>query len=149
VNKLRLLFPPIPLQFQALHLSGKGEILPHIDNVDASGSTIMGVSLGAARVLRLEDGHGTVWDQTLEPGSCYIQRYVGYQNLSTSVTYPTLFSDSVRYRYKHSILKAGLSDGMQSLSGQRLSIMIRVSSFVSPFTQTHSRFQDMPNVTGA
>lgn len=78
VNKLRSLLPPVPLQFQALHLSGKGEILPHVDNIDASGSTIMGVSLGAARVLRLEDGYGNVWDQTLEPGSCYIQRYVRY-----------------------------------------------------------------------
>lgn len=77
LGKLRSLFPnPVPLQFQVLHLASEGEILPHVDNVDASGSVIMGVSLGSSRILRLEDENGSHWEQLLEPGSCYIQRYV-------------------------------------------------------------------------
>ncbi|PVG02975.1 hypothetical protein CPB86DRAFT_772329 [Serendipita vermifera] len=73
--KVRSLLPPqTPLQTHVLHLSERGEILPHIDNVEASGSIILGVSLGAARVLQLEDDHGNLYCHLLEPGSCYIQR---------------------------------------------------------------------------
>ncbi|KIM32343.1 hypothetical protein M408DRAFT_326942 [Serendipita vermifera MAFF 305830] len=108
IGRLRSLFPTdATLQFQVLHLASEGEILPHVDNVDASGSVIMGVSLGSGRVLRLEDDHGRRWDQLLEPGSCYIQ------------------SGTVRYEYKHSILKAGPLDATSHASRQRLSVMIR------------------------
>lgn len=84
LERLRALLPSSgPLQTHVLHLSASaGEILPHIDNVNASGSIIMGVSLGTPRILRLEkngekeDDNDGVYDQLLEPGSCYIQRYV-------------------------------------------------------------------------
>lgn len=41
------------MQTHLLHLSTNGAIAPHVDNVDASGSIIMGVSLGSPRVLRM------------------------------------------------------------------------------------------------
>jgi hypothetical protein len=60
---------------------------------------------------------------------------------------PILSSDSVRYRYKHSILKTGSGDGMHTLLGQRLSIMIRVGSLHFYLLRLIS-FQDMPNAAG-
>jgi alkylated DNA repair protein alkB family protein 7 len=72
--RMRSLMPPqTPLQTHVLHLSKRGEILPHIDNVEASGSIILGVSLGAARVLQLTDDEGNLYSHLVEPGSCYIQ----------------------------------------------------------------------------
>ena len=67
-----------------LHLAPEGEILPHVDNLEASGSVILGVCLGASRMLRLrkkadpntanqwdlEDG----WDILLPNGAVYLQR---------------------------------------------------------------------------
>ncbi|KAF9068648.1 hypothetical protein BDP27DRAFT_1265911 [Rhodocollybia butyracea] len=98
-------------QTHLLHLASNGEILPHIDNVSASGHWILGVSLGADRTLRLEScikPEETV-DVLLPSGSVYIQ------------------SDSVRYQYKHSILK---NRSLGGATGQRISVMIRVSSSV-------------------
>lgn len=87
-----------------LHLSGPGLILPHVDNLMASGTTILGVSLGGERVMRMkwreydpsnveeeggelggrhkvkdvkEDGEQDKdwgFDVRLESGSVYIQR---------------------------------------------------------------------------
>jgi len=97
-------------QTHLLHLASDGEILPHIDNTDASGSWILGLSLGSDRVLRMESVEADsdcsashTFDITLPSGSVYIQR------------------GDVRYNYKHSILctESGAS------RGQRLSIMIR------------------------
>lgn len=68
-------FPPAETSTHVLHLSPHGAILPHVDNIDASGGTIVGASLGAARVLRLEhqeDGSG--WDVLLPSGSVYVQK---------------------------------------------------------------------------
>jgi len=74
LQRLRSLIPPVQLQTHVLHLASNGEILPHIDNIDASGSIILAVSLGTPRILRLEDEEGRIYDHLLEPGSCYIQR---------------------------------------------------------------------------
>ncbi len=80
-------------------MSPSGEILPHVDNIEASGSVIIGLSLGAERVLRLERqigeddddvdldldldlersggaGGRQGWDIRLTNGSVYVQRYV-------------------------------------------------------------------------
>ncbi|KAI0050903.1 hypothetical protein FA95DRAFT_1580977 [Auriscalpium vulgare] len=109
LERLRSMFPTKhDTQTHLLHLASDGEILPHVDNVGASGSWILGVSLGAARVLRLEfmaeDTPAKPFEILLPSGSVYIQR------------------DDVRYRYKHSILPASppLMQG-----SQRLSIMVR------------------------
>lgn len=70
-----------------LHLAPKGEILPHVDNLDASGGTIVGICLGAERILRLKrksgQGAGKVsgdgsneLDIVLPNGSVYVQRSV-------------------------------------------------------------------------
>ncbi|KAG8804441.1 hypothetical protein FRC17_005970 [Serendipita sp. 399] len=82
LGRVKSLLPPVETQCHILHLSSDGEILPHVDNVDASGSIILGVSLGSSRVLRLEsvdkqltdDGSPACYELLLEPGSCYIQR---------------------------------------------------------------------------
>lgn len=68
--------PPPASSTHALHLSPRGEILAHVDNVEASGQTIVGASLGAARVLRLEDKHDKAsgWDVLLPSGSVYMQK---------------------------------------------------------------------------
>jgi len=103
LKRLYGLCPTPNTQTHLLHLASYGEILPHVDNTSASGSWIMGVSLGGERVLRMEGPNGDTFDVTLPSGSVYLQR------------------DSMRFQYKHSILKR-LADGSD---GQRLSIMIR------------------------
>jgi alkylated DNA repair protein alkB family protein 7 len=70
----------IDIQMHLLHL--RGAILPHIDNLDASGSMIMGVSLGSPRVMRMvrrdtrQSDSLRAFEILLLPGSVYIQRYV-------------------------------------------------------------------------
>ncbi|KAI9446426.1 hypothetical protein H4582DRAFT_560246 [Lactarius indigo] len=93
-------------QTHLLHLASDGEILPHVDNVDASGSWILGVSLGSDRVLRMESVEADsdcsprhTFDITLPSGSVYIQR--------------------------HSILCAEPILAHGASRGQRLSIMVR------------------------
>ncbi|WVQ65145.1 uncharacterized protein L199_003318 [Kwoniella botswanensis] len=105
--------PPEGTITHLLHLSPKGEILPHVDNLEASGKYICGVSLGGERILRLrakgkkEDG----WDVRLNSGSVYLQR------------------DSIRYEYEHSILpyssEGSVWNGEKLNQGHRISIMIR------------------------
>ena len=76
---------PLQTTTHALHLSPTGRIDPHVDNVDASGSVIIGVSLGAERVLRLERrvdggeederrGRKDGWEVLLKSGSVYVQK---------------------------------------------------------------------------
>ncbi|KAJ4479477.1 hypothetical protein C8R41DRAFT_772031 [Lentinula lateritia] len=115
LNRLHSLIPSHNIQTHLLHLASDGEILPHVDNVSASGRWILGVSLGSERILRLEScTHPDEGAEILLPsGSVYIQ------------------SDNVRFKYKHSILKSSAS---LSGIGQRISIMIRVSSFVIQFS---------------
>ncbi|KAI0673039.1 hypothetical protein C8Q78DRAFT_969508 [Trametes maxima] len=104
LHRLRQVHPDQDTQTHILHLASNGEILPHVDNLEASGSWILGVSLGDERVLRLENPSSPeeCCELSLPSGSVYIQR------------------DSVRYNYQHAILK-------KAAGGQRLSVMIRVS----------------------
>ncbi|KAJ7168209.1 hypothetical protein C8R43DRAFT_983525 [Mycena crocata] len=109
VDRLHSLFPPQDIQTHLLHLATNGEIHPHIDNLTASGSWILGVSLGAERLLHLEgqDRDAETFQVLLPSGSVYIQR------------------DILRFKYKHSILMNGTHLGREIRGGQRLSIMIR------------------------
>jgi alkylated DNA repair protein alkB family protein 7 len=67
--------PPQGTSTHFLHLAPHGAILPHVDNLEASGSVIIGTSLGAERVLRLKDTQGdSGWDVRLPSGSLYLQR---------------------------------------------------------------------------
>lgn len=85
--------PPAGTLTHILHLAPMGAILPHVDNLEASGRVILGVSLGAERTLRLRrkfgdgeqgtDGEG--WDVRLGSGSVYIQRYVPLQRSAFNV----------------------------------------------------------------
>ncbi|KAJ7684654.1 hypothetical protein DFH06DRAFT_1156242 [Mycena polygramma] len=109
LRRLHSLFPPQDVQTHLLHLASNGEIRPHIDNLSASGSWILGVSLGAERLLHLEGPNGTSdsFKVLLPSGSVYIQR------------------DSLRFDYKHSISLKGTYEGRAIHGGQRVSIMIR------------------------
>lgn len=107
--RLQGLYPTSNTQTHILHLSSVGEILGHVDNVEASGTWILGISLGAARVLRMESTSNPEdsFEVLLPSGSVYLQM------------------DSVRYDYNHSVLKAGHFHGCEIKAGQRVSIMIR------------------------
>jgi len=106
LDRLRALCPSPETQTHILHLASNGEILPHIDNPQASGTWILGVSLGAERIMRMEDTHDS-FDVLLPSGSVYIQR------------------DTVRFGYSHSILKEGSFLGREIKPGPRLSILFR------------------------
>ncbi|KAG9006062.1 hypothetical protein FRB94_001043 [Tulasnella sp. JGI-2019a] len=116
LSKVLTLIPPGNLdlssvQSHVLHLAPSGVILPHIDNLEASGGTILGVSLGATRIMRLQhkdNVDGTEWvDVLLESGSVYVQ------------------TENVRYDFKHSIQTSGIFRGKMLVPGHRLSIMMR------------------------
>lgn len=110
LQRLQQLCPTKDTQTHILHLATDGEILPHVDNIGVSGSWIMGVSLGSARVMRLESTEAKdigAFEIPLTSGSVYIQK------------------DSTRYGYQHSILKDSVLDGKHYSGGQRLSVMIR------------------------
>lgn len=66
--------PPPNSSTHALHLAPEGAILAHVDNLEASGQTIVGASLGATRILRLENDAGDGWDVLLPSGSVYMQK---------------------------------------------------------------------------
>jgi len=107
--RLRTLYPTSDTQTHLLHLASTGEIFPHVDNVSASGSWILGVSLGAERIMRMESASSMEesFEVLLQSGSVYLQR------------------DTVRFGYKHSILKAGIFRGREVVGGPRMSIMVR------------------------
>ncbi|KAJ3977670.1 hypothetical protein EV361DRAFT_787839 [Lentinula raphanica] len=109
LSRLHSKLPSADIQTHLLHLASDGEILPHVDNLSASGRWILGVSLGSDRILRLENcaNPDERAEILLPSGSLYIQ------------------SNTVRFQYKHSILR---SDTFANGSRQRMSIMIRVSS---------------------
>jgi len=109
VDRLRSLCPTPETQTHILHLASNGEILPHVDNVEASGSWILGVSLGAQRIMHMVDleDSDVSFDVLLPSGSVYLQK------------------DTVRFGFNHSILKKGSFRGREIKEGPRLSVMIR------------------------
>lgn len=81
LDRLRGLHPSgSATQTHVLHLASDGEILPHIDNTEASGSWILGVSLGHERILRVApDEKYTAtepFEVVLPSGSVYLQKSV-------------------------------------------------------------------------
>ncbi|TFY65042.1 hypothetical protein EVG20_g5745 [Dentipellis fragilis] len=80
LSRLRPLYPTeADTQTHLLHLASDGEIDPHVDNLDASGSWILGISLGADRVLHIEPVKGEdsqdAFDVLLPSGSVYVQKF--------------------------------------------------------------------------
>ncbi|KAK7023965.1 2OG-FeII-Oxy-2 domain-containing protein [Favolaschia claudopus] len=124
LERLHSLFPSSSqdVQTHLLHLASKGQIQPHTDNLSASGSWILGVSLGDERILQLnhKNGDGDSFQVSLPSGSVYIQRYHVRSNSNFISDMPSTARDSLRYDYTHSI--AGAERDAHS---QRLSIMIR------------------------
>lgn len=117
-----------------------------MDNVDASGTVIIGVSLGAERILRLEEASQEErqtnivhkgWDVLLKTGSLYLQKYVMRCRLDLFSDGPrthhfsrAIERDSIRYNYAHSILPYGPESTWNDsplVPGHRVSLMIRVS----------------------
>lgn len=85
LGRLHLLCPdpPSKVQTHLLHLASYGEILPHVDNLEASGSWILGVSLGDARTLRMKEKggeSGKEFSWKLPSGSVYLQRLVAHED---------------------------------------------------------------------
>jgi len=123
LDRLYSLCPTQNIQTHLLHLASYGEILPHVDNTSASGSWIVGISLGAERTLRMEglsEGHPT-FDVSLPSGSAYLQR------------------DFMRFNYKHSVLKENVSNDSRC-SGQRLSIVLRDLPVADKNIPNHTAF---------
>ncbi len=85
LERLHLLCPdpPSKVQTHLLHLASYGEILPHVDNLEASGSWILGVSLGDARTLRMKEKDcesGKEFSWKLPSGSVYLQRLAVHED---------------------------------------------------------------------
>ncbi|GAA6016655.1 hypothetical protein JCM10207_000136 [Rhodosporidiobolus poonsookiae] len=109
--------PPSHLIMHLLHLSSSGAIYPHVDNLEAFGRQIVGVSLGSERVMRfkrvsepgegMEKGGPHEFEVLVEPGSAYIQR------------------EPLRTHYTHEVLEKANWEGRQVGGSQRLSIMLR------------------------
>lgn len=103
---------PPELIAHLLHLSSTGHISPHVDNIDASGTLIAGVSLVSERSLWLtyqEDARTARIRVRLPPGSVYVQR------------------DAMRYTFKHAIPLEDTWNDQTIGNEQRISIMFRVS----------------------
>jgi len=134
LHRLHSLLPSQDTQTHLLHLASNGEILPHVDNVDASGSWILGVSLGGDRVLRMQhcSDPERMFEVLLRSGSVYIQKSVRSPP-SYLFIYQYRHRDTVRFQYKHSILKHRSTGGAVVGDGQRLSIMIRVCQEVPTY----------------
>lgn len=127
LHRLHSLCPTSKVQTHLLHLASYGRILPHIDNIAASGSWILGVSLGGERTLRMEGptkDHGN-FDIVLPSGSVYLQRCTYLVLAYGTGTNVNDARNAMRYTYKHSIV-GGSTNGHATSTGQRLSIMIRV-----------------------
>lgn len=131
LNRLHGLLPPCKTQTHLLHLGTDGEIGPHIDNIYASGPWLLAVSLGATRILRMENCKDPrdVFEVLLPSGSVYILR-LPFSSPVFILTLTCFSRSSMRYDYKHSILKKTIFRGEVHPAGQRLSIMIRVRPFV-------------------
>ncbi|GAA5872719.1 hypothetical protein JCM3774_005039 [Rhodotorula dairenensis] len=111
--------PPSHLILHLLHLSSSGAIYPHVDNLEAFGRTIVGISLGGERVMRFKRVKGaeleqegknpgpSEFDVLLSPGSAYIQ------------------NEPLRTHYTHEVLETAEWDGRIVGGTQRLSIMLR------------------------
>jgi alkylated DNA repair protein alkB family protein 7 len=127
------LHTPPHLLSHLLHLSSTGYILPHVDNVQASAGTILGLCLGSERDLVLTStkaGHeGDQIRVRLPPGCAYVQRWacirLSVVDIAINASSPCRSCrGQIRYTWKHEIPAADPRNSAQS--GQRLSVMIRV-----------------------
>ncbi|CEQ40856.1 SPOSA6832_02519 [Sporobolomyces salmonicolor] len=110
------LSPPPHLIVHLLHLSSTGSIQPHVDNLEAFGRTIVGVSLGGERIMRFKQVSGAPegtmqgpaeFEVLVESGSAYVQQ------------------EPLRTHYTHEVLEGGSWEGRRVGGTQRLSIMLR------------------------
>jgi alkylated DNA repair protein alkB family protein 7 len=78
LHRIRQFHPDEETQTHLLHLASDGDIQPHVDHLSAFGSWIVGISLGANRIMRLEKvvpGGTPPIDIILPSGSLYLQKY--------------------------------------------------------------------------
>ncbi|CAH7683371.1 expressed protein [Phakopsora pachyrhizi] len=94
-----------------LHLSSSGKIKSHLDNIDSSGSIIIGLSLGNKRVMRLSypGDYNDSNDYRSNPGG----REVSKNDIKVLLPPGSLYvqRDSVRYKLEHSIESSDIFNG--------------------------------------
>ncbi|BGP44056.1 hypothetical protein JCM10449v2_008113 [Rhodotorula kratochvilovae] len=105
--------PPSHLIMHLLHLSSTGAIYPHVDNLEAFGRTIAGVSLGGERVMRFK--------QVSEPGEGMPRD--GPEEFE--VLLESGSAEPLRTHYTHEVLEKAEWQGREVGGTQRLSIMLR------------------------
>ncbi|GAA6010523.1 hypothetical protein JCM11491_006979 [Sporobolomyces phaffii] len=124
--------PPPHLIMHLLHLASNGRIFPHVDNLEAFGRTIVGVSLGGGeRVMKFHQvsepssasspplPRGPKEFEVLVPsGSAYIQQ------------------ESLRTHYTHEVFDQSTWQGRTVGGTQRLSIMLRCPAGVLTWFRT-------------
>ncbi|GAA6063527.1 hypothetical protein JCM10212_006700 [Sporobolomyces blumeae] len=113
--------PPPHLIMHLLHLASNGRILPHVDNVEAFGHTIVGVSLGRGeRVMRFKQ----VSDPSGPDAAAYPQ---GPSEFEIVVAGGSAYvqKEPLRTHYTHEVLDEAIVDGRTIGGSQRLSIMLR------------------------
>lgn len=118
--------PPDHIQLHLLHLAGQGFIKSHIDSLEASGSTIIGISLGSDRLIRFKNTlpssfpspsssssseekevESNEFELLLEKGSVYIQ------------------TGPLRRTWTHEMPAKALWKGGSTGGEQRLSLILR------------------------
>ncbi|GAA5828491.1 hypothetical protein JCM11251_000818 [Rhodosporidiobolus azoricus] len=110
------LSPPPHLIMHLLHLSSRGSIRPHVDNLEAFGRQIVGISLGGERVLRFK--------QVSEPPE---EERDGPEEFEVLVPPGSAFlhGEPLRTHYTHEVLETADWEGREVGGTQRLSVMLR------------------------
>lgn len=125
-----------------LHLASDGRISPHVDNREASGRIIVGISLGSERVVRFKRTPEATGEETqgapeefaivLKPGSVYVQTCVHSLSPLSALAFRALkfllrrtHSEPLRSFYTHEIPSTAEHEGRLVGGQQRLSIMLR------------------------
>ncbi|GAA5965964.1 hypothetical protein JCM3765_004136 [Sporobolomyces pararoseus] len=108
--------PPPHLIMHLLHLSSTGRIFPHVDNLEAFGRTIVGVSLGGGeRVMKFK--------QTSEP----TEKVEGPEEFEVLIPSGSAYiqQEPLRTHYTHEVLDQATWEDRVVGGTQRLSIMLR------------------------
>ena len=98
IDRIQAMCPTKDIQTHLVHLASDGEILPHVDNIHASGSWILGVSLGADRILCMQHSEdpNEAFKLLLPSGSLYIQRRVQRRTTRSSTLIVDRFHLGIR-----------------------------------------------------
>ncbi|GAA5931994.1 uncharacterized protein JCM15063_001095 [Sporobolomyces koalae] len=110
--------PPPHLIMHVLHLASNGRIFPHVDNLEAFGRTIVGISLGGgARIMK--------FNQVSEPQELAFA--AGPREFEVYVPSGSAYiqQEPLRTHYTHEVFDVAEWQGETVGGSQRLSIMLR------------------------